>query len=112
MIPDDDLIPFGPGWGASRTARAAMEPYRSNQLRIPEELEFSHLGLEIDLESGRLLFLPAPLSMLCLYNGLSPVEVLGSEDRSMEMICAWYVRHRQDGGVVDPAAESIRRRLK
>ncbi|MEO8137107.1 MAG: hypothetical protein ABI831_24405 [Betaproteobacteria bacterium] len=76
-------------------------------LRIPEGLAFPSLGLKRDLATGRLLFVPAVLASVCLFNGLDPGLVLTSELRSNWLISAWYFLHLQTGGDRHPVAEGV-----
>ena len=45
-------------------------------------------------------------------NGLDPDQVLADEDQACELICNWYVLHREAGGAGDPAVESILQRVR
>ena len=74
---------------------------------VPKGLNFADLALEREAVTHRLLFLPWHLGELCLVNGLDPEAVLASGDLSCELICEWYVAHRQTGGDPDPVAEEI-----
>jgi len=82
----------------------------SARLRIPADLHFADLALELR-GNGGLLFLPAPLGKMCLSNGLDPELVLADEDWSCWLITGWYLVHRQAGGEPDPAAEEAMRRV-
>lgn len=76
-------------------------------LTFHDGLDFVDRALERAPVTQRLLFLPAPLGALCLFNGLNPEEILASEDLSCELICTWYVAHREAGGEPDPVADEI-----
>lgn len=78
----------------------------STRLRIPPGLDFADLALELGQDGG-LLFVPSPLGVLCLHNGLDPELVLADEDRSCALICDWYLAHRLAGGEPDPTAEEL-----
>jgi hypothetical protein len=41
-------------------------------LMVPDGLTFADLALEREPVTHRLLFLPAPLGAMCLFNGLDP----------------------------------------
>jgi hypothetical protein len=68
---------------------------------------FADLALEREPVTHCLLFLPAPLGALCLFNGLDPEAILANEDLSCELICEWYFAHIEAGGEPDPVAEQI-----
>lgn len=82
-----------------------------DDLHLPPDLHFGELALEQDLLTDRLLFAPSPLGQLCVHNGIDPEATLASEDKACELICAWYVAHREAGGKPDSVAEAILARL-
>ena len=80
-------------------------------LRLPAGLHFADLHLRVHAWTRRLLFLPSPLGEFALRNGLDPERVLADEDKSCELIAAWYVTHIEEGGDPDPAVEAAFRWL-
>jgi hypothetical protein len=80
-------------------------------LRLHAGLKFADLRLHVEPGTQRFLFLPAPLGEFALRNGFDPERVLADEDKSCELIAAWYVAHIEEGGDPDPAIEAVFRRL-
>ena len=76
-------------------------------LKVSAGLDFTSLELEVEPVTDRLLFLPSPLGKFCVANGLDTEHVLADEDQACEVICNWYVLHREAGGKADTEVESI-----
>ena len=78
-----------------------------HRIRIPDGLDFDELGLRRDAGTGLLSFSPGPLQTLCLVNNLDPFEVLPDEDKSMNLICRWYLAHLFFGGAQDEVLQTV-----
>jgi hypothetical protein len=76
-------------------------------LPLPQHVAFADLQLERETVTGRLLYLPEPLSEVIRCNGDDPLCVLADEDLAMWYIAEWYFAHRLAGGDPDPVAEHI-----
>lgn len=74
-------------------------------LRLTPHVSFAELRLEYAPDTG-FRYLPEPLGRFALYNGLDPEHELADDNRACNLIAAWYVEHREAGGVPDPAAEA------
>lgn len=80
-------------------------------LQLIANLSFAEIALEVDPDGG-LRFLPKPLGRFCLFNGLDPEVVLADEDCTCELICHWYVLHRDNSFSPDRAVERVLDQLR
>ena len=76
-------------------------------LALPDHVTFTDLQLEREPVTGRLPYLPAPLSELVTLNGDDPARVVADEDLACWYIAEWYVTHRLVGGDANDVAEQI-----
>jgi len=77
-----------------------------SSLVVPDSVEFADLNLRVNGEG--LDFDWAPIERVCEASGL-PTKALQSVPSStiLEVIRAWYIAHRRNGGPPDVAAESM-----
>lgn len=75
-------------------------------LTIPPDLTFADLALELD-DAGGLHYAPDAMERLCAANGIQPTTALSSDDLACDLVCRWYLQHREEGGAADPACETI-----
>jgi hypothetical protein len=76
-------------------------------IRIPDDLAFAELCLRRDAGTGVLTFSSTPLGRLCIHNDLNLYEVLADEDKSMNLICRWYLAHLVLGGPHDEVLQDV-----
>lgn len=77
------------------------------QIKIPDDLDFSHLRL-VQEPNGNVSFSLAVIERICAANNL-PTELFfdAPEDNVSELIVNWYAMHRRAGGDLDSVAENL-----
>ena len=77
-------------------------------ITIPAGLEFSALQLSRDPVTGSVSFDWKPIETICAASGIDSQTFRAQhEDNVAGLIVAWYVQHRQGGGLADPVAEQL-----
>ena len=84
-----------------------MRAVLSSALTLLEQVSFADLQFEREAATGRLLYLPGPLSEVIRFNDDDPARVLADEDLACWYIAEWYLTHRLAGGEPDLIAEEI-----
>ena len=75
------------------------------KITIPDDLAFADLGLR-RTPDGTVSFDWRVIERVCEVNGL-PIDTLRNEGNVASLIAAWYLAHRQAGGMADPIAEDL-----
>lgn len=76
------------------------------RLKVPSDLKFEELALEVD-DTGLYRFHIPALTYLCVFNGKDPEKVMADGDECSVLVGLWYLEHRSKGGARSAAAESI-----
>lgn len=76
-------------------------------LNIPADVHFSDLALEYHEDDKSFTFNFDPLSFICSASGLPISDFEDSTADSLDLIAAWYAKHRSADGVSFDSAEQL-----
>lgn len=77
------------------------------RLNIPSGLDFSTLRLDYTPASGEVTYNNGALESLCAASGLPYEDIDADAQESMNLIAAWYEKHRSVGGAHDEAGAAV-----
>ena len=76
------------------------------RLKVPSDLKFEELALEVD-DTGQYLYHVPAMARLCVFNSMDPHKVMADPKECPMIVGLWYLDHRSKGGARSAAAESI-----